>query len=55
LLSGAAAAILVHWWHRRTDRHWRRSLLFNATGAILSGLVFVTAAVTKFTAGGSPC
>ena len=45
------AGMVVHWWHRRTDPHWRRSLFFNATGAALSAIVFVTAGVTKFLAG----
>jgi amino acid transporter len=42
--------MVVHWWRHR-DAHWRRSLLFNALGATLSAIVFVTAAVTKFTEG----
>ena len=42
--------MVVHWWRRRTDR-WRRSLTVNAAGAVLSAVVLVTAAVTKFTAG----
>ena len=42
--------MVVHWWRHR-DAHWHRSLLFNALGATLSGIVFVTAAVTKFTEG----
>jgi amino acid transporter len=44
------AGMVVHWWRGR-DAHWRRSLSFNATGGILSAIVFVTAAITKFTAG----
>lgn len=44
------SGMVVHWWRRREDR-WRRSLCFNAGGALLSALVFITAAVTKFTAG----
>lgn len=42
--------MVVHWWRRR-DAHWRKSLVFNATGAALSGLVLLTAGVSKFTAG----
>ena len=42
--------MVVHWWRYR-DAHWHRSLLFNALGATLSAIVFVTAAVTKFTEG----
>jgi len=45
------AGMVVHWWRRRDDRHWRRSLFFNATGGVLSAIVFVTAGVTKFLAG----
>ena len=35
----------------RDQQHWRRSLVFNATGAVLSGIVFVIEGVTKFTEG----
>ena len=34
--------MVVHWWRLR-DPHWRRSLFFNATGAFLSAIVFITA------------
>ncbi|MFJ2211739.1 APC family permease [Streptomyces sp. NPDC101062] len=44
------SGMVVHWWRRR-DRHWRKSLGFNATGAVLSALVFITAGITKFTEG----
>jgi amino acid transporter len=44
------AGMVVHWWRLR-DAHWRRSLAFNATGGFLSAIVFITAAITKFTAG----
>nr|WTA00799.1 hypothetical protein OH820_33200 [Streptomyces sp. NBC_00857] len=44
------SGMVVHWWRRR-DRHWRKSLCFNATGALLSAVVFVTAGITKFTEG----
>ncbi|MFI5756260.1 APC family permease [Streptomyces sp. NPDC051569] len=44
------SGMVVHWWRGR-DRHWRKSLCFNATGALLSAVVFITAGVTKFTAG----
>jgi fumarate reductase subunit C len=43
--------MVVHWLRHRDQPHWRRSLAFNATGAVLSGIVFVIAGVTKFTAG----
>lgn len=43
--------MVVHWWRRPEDPHRRRSLFFNATGCVLSATVFITAAITKFTAG----
>ncbi len=42
--------MVVHWWRLR-DRNWRRSMAFNATGALMSAMVFITAGVTKFTSG----
>ena len=42
--------MVMHWWRLR-DPHWRRSLVINATGAVLSAIVFITAAITKFTEG----
>jgi amino acid transporter len=44
------AGMVMHWWRGR-EQHWRRSLMFSATGGLLSAIVFVTAAITKFTAG----
>ncbi len=44
------SGMVVHWWRSRA-KHWRKSLCFNATGALLSAIVFVTAGITKFTAG----
>lgn len=44
------AGMVVHW-RRRRGRGWRRRLAVNAVGAILSGLVLLTAAVSKFTEG----
>jgi amino acid transporter len=44
------AGMVVHWWRTRAA-HWRRSLTVNAAGAVLSALVLLIAAVTKFTAG----
>jgi amino acid transporter len=44
------AGMVVHWWRLR-DAHWRRSLFFNAIGCLLSAIVFLTAGLTKFTAG----
>ncbi|MDT0270203.1 APC family permease [Streptomyces sp. DSM 44915] len=46
--------MVVHWHRARGrvhDRHRRRSLLLNGTGAVLAGIVFVAAVVTKFLAG----
>ena len=45
------SGMVVHWWRRRDDPHWRRSLFFNATGGFLSAIVFITAGITKFTDG----
>ena len=45
------SGMVVHWRRHRDQPHWRRSLFLNATGAVLSGIVFVIAAVTKFTSG----
>ncbi|KAB1910616.1 APC family permease [Micromonospora sp. AMSO31t] len=44
------AGMVVHW-RRRRGRGWRRRLAVNAVGALLSGLVLLTAAVSKFTEG----
>ena len=44
------AGMVVHWWRLR-DPNWRRSLAFNATGGLLSAIVFITAGITKFTSG----
>jgi uncharacterized membrane protein len=43
--------MVVHWRRHRDDPHWRRSLVFNGTGAVMSGIVFIVAGVTKFFAG----
>jgi amino acid transporter len=44
------SGMVVHWWRHR-DPHWRKSMILNAIGAVLSAVVFVIAAVTKFTEG----
>jgi amino acid transporter len=44
------AGMVVHWWRERGPR-WRGSLVWNALGAALSGIVFLVAAATKFGAG----
>jgi len=42
--------MVVHWW-RHHDPHWRKSMVLNAIGAVLSAVVFLIAAVTKFSQG----
>jgi amino acid transporter len=41
------AGMVVHWWHTRQG-HWRKSILLNAVGCVLSAVVFLIAAATKF-------
>lgn len=43
--------MIMHWRHHRDQPHWRRNLAFNATGAVMTGIVFVVAGITKFTSG----
>ncbi|RJO62931.1 MAG: APC family permease [Dehalococcoidia bacterium] len=43
--------MVVHWWRSRTPG-WKRSMVINATGAILTAIVLVIAILTKFTSGG---
>jgi amino acid transporter len=45
------SGMVVHWQRHRDQPHWRKSLVFNATGAVLSGIVFVIEGITKFTSG----
>jgi amino acid transporter len=45
------AGMVIHWLRRRNEPHWRKSLLFNAIGAMLSAVVFLIAAITKFAQG----
>jgi Amino acid permease len=49
-LHASQAGMVVHWWLQR-EQHWRKSMLINAVGAALSAIVFVIAAVTKFSQG----
>jgi hypothetical protein len=42
--------MVVHWWRRR-DKGWRKSVLLNALGGGLSAVVFLIAAITKFSHG----
>ena len=44
------AGMVVHWWRERGPR-WRGSLVCNALGGALSGIVFLVAAATKFGSG----
>jgi hypothetical protein len=44
------AGMVVHWWRSR-GRHWRRGLLINGFGALLTALVVVVAGTAKFTQG----
>jgi amino acid transporter len=44
------AGMVVYWWRTRGE-HWRKSLLVNALGGVLSAVVLLVAAVTKFTEG----
>ncbi len=46
----AQSAMVVHWWRNR-ERGWRGALATNLLGAVLSGLVVLIAAITKFTEG----
>ena len=47
----AQTGMILHWRRHRDQQHWRRSLVFNAAGAVLSAIVFVIEGVTKFTEG----
>jgi amino acid transporter len=42
---------MVRHWLRVRGPHWHRSIVINAAGAVLSALVLLTAAVTKFAEG----
>jgi len=44
------AGMVVHWWRLRGAR-WRTSIVLGAVGCAMSAIVFLIAAVTKFTAG----
>ncbi|WP_257134802.1 MULTISPECIES: amino acid permease [Streptomyces] len=49
-LTLSQTGMVLHWWRLR-NRHWRKSLCFNAVGGLLSAAVFITAGVSKFTSG----
>jgi amino acid transporter len=44
------AGMVVHW-ARHRGAHWRKSMIFNGTGAVLSAIVFAISGVTKFAQG----
>ncbi len=44
------AGMVVHWWRLRGAR-WRTSIVLGAVGCAMSAIVFLIAAITKFTAG----
>ena len=44
------AGMVVHWWRQR-GAGWLMSLWFNGVGCVMSAVVFVIAAATKFTEG----
>jgi amino acid transporter len=44
------AGMVTRWWRMR-GVHWKKSMVVNATGALASAAVLVTAAVTKFVEG----
>ncbi|EGO64095.1 APC family permease [Acetonema longum] len=46
----AQSGMVVHWWRQR-DRNWRRRALVNGFGAMITGIVVVVIAVSKFFAG----
>ncbi len=46
----AQSAMVAHWWSHQ-EHGWRRALVTNLVGAVLSGAVVLIAAITKFAAG----
>ncbi|MFC4110207.1 APC family permease [Micromonospora zhanjiangensis] len=42
---------MIRHWLREKGPHWRKNIVINGTGALLSGVVLVTAAFTKFVEG----
>jgi len=43
--------MVVHWWRRR-EAGWRRSIVINAIGALVTFAILVVAILTKFISGG---
>jgi amino acid transporter len=46
----AQSGMVVHW-RRHRERHWRKAAVINAVGALLSAVVLVVTAITKFVHG----
>jgi amino acid transporter len=46
----AQSGMVVHW-RRHRERHWRRAAVINAVGAVLSAIVLLVTAATKFVHG----
>ncbi|MFZ0385807.1 MAG: APC family permease [Solirubrobacteraceae bacterium] len=46
----AQSGMVAHWWRHR-GRGWRSALVTNLVGAVMSGIVVLVAAVTKFVEG----
>jgi amino acid transporter len=46
----AQSAMVAHWWSHQ-EHGWRRALITNLVGAVLSGAVVLIAAITKFAEG----
>ena len=44
------AAMVVHWWKKR-GHGWKKSLIINGIGAIITGGILIIVAITKFTFG----
>jgi amino acid transporter len=45
------SGMVMHWWKSRASG-WKRSIIINATGAVLTAIILVIAIMTKFTSGG---
>ncbi len=51
--SMSQLGMVVHWWHvRKEEKKWKRRLLINIVGFILSAFILVTVIVFKFGEGG---
>ena len=45
------SGMVIHWWKSRASG-WKKSMVINATGAILTAIILIIAILTKFTSGG---